>query len=74
MAAGSQRSMHSASFTSADGGSMRSQGSFPRQPPSHPPHGLGKSAQPSTFSVRVHDTYSLQPTSSSLNKSLQLRA
>ena len=54
MAAGSQRSMHSASFTSADGGSMRSQGSFPRQPPGHPPHGLGKSAQPSTFSFYVH--------------------
>ena len=51
MAAGSQRSMHSASFTSADGGSIRSQGSFPRHPPSHPPHGLGETAQPSTFSV-----------------------
>ena len=73
MAAGSQRSMRSASFTSADGGSMRSQGSFPRQPPSHPPHGLGKTAQPSTFSVQVHHIFTLQPTSPSLKKSLQLR-
>ena len=44
MAAESQRSMHSASFTSADGGSMRSQSSSSRQPPSQPPHGLGRTA------------------------------
>lgn len=53
-AAGSQHSMHSTSFTSADGMSSRSQSSMARQASSNPPHGLGKLTSTKTCCYSQH--------------------
>ena len=57
LAAGSQRSMRSNSFTSADGMSTRSQGSMARQASSNPTQNIGTSPSCNLFlrlPVQVH--------------------